>query len=481
MKQSVILFCLMLMVFAIYGVVVPDLSAEVKTYDKGFRDDRDGWIFLHIEGEPYERGEQYGYLVAEEYQAAMESYKYMTYHTMGMDYSFFVKIGAGLHKDKIPDELLEEMKGIAAGLTKAGIPATLDDIIGFNAFMEITENWWPSFGAAKYSESAPNGATRGKGRCSAFIATGRATADGKIVIAHETFDDYWNATNENIIVDLVPAEGASIMYQAAGPGFINSQEDWYLTSAGIVMVETSIVGISSYDLNGIPNYVRSRMAMQYGDSIDSVIKIMQESNNGGNAAMWLIGDINTNEIAQLQQGLIYQAVEKKSDGYIFSCNAVSDPRIRNLECSGVGYNDIRRQTGGRRTRFPQLMEKYYGKIDVEIAQKILADTYDVYLKKDLGGGANTICAHYDIDPRYYFSDHSTGIWPDPYSPGGSIDGKVTTAGLAKEMKMWGRWGSADGKDFDSDSYLRENPQWNWQSRVLKSRPSRPWSLFAGKQ
>ena len=32
----------------------------------GFRYDDQGWIFVHIEGEPYQRGYQYGYLVADE-------------------------------------------------------------------------------------------------------------------------------------------------------------------------------------------------------------------------------------------------------------------------------------------------------------------------------------------------------------------------------------------------------------------------------
>jgi len=33
---------------------------------KGYRYDENGWIFLHIEGEPFERGFQRGYLTANE-------------------------------------------------------------------------------------------------------------------------------------------------------------------------------------------------------------------------------------------------------------------------------------------------------------------------------------------------------------------------------------------------------------------------------
>jgi len=45
--------------------------------------------------------------------------------------------------------------------------------------------------------------------------------------------------------------------------------------------------------------------------------------------------------------LRYQSFEKKTDGWYFGDNVPEAPRIRNLECSDTGYNDIRQQT--RRT------------------------------------------------------------------------------------------------------------------------------------
>ena len=35
-------------------------------YEKGFRYNIQGWVYIHIEGEPYERGYQYGYLASSE-------------------------------------------------------------------------------------------------------------------------------------------------------------------------------------------------------------------------------------------------------------------------------------------------------------------------------------------------------------------------------------------------------------------------------
>ena len=35
-------------------------------YGKGYRYNIQGWVYIHIEGEPYERGYQYGYLASAE-------------------------------------------------------------------------------------------------------------------------------------------------------------------------------------------------------------------------------------------------------------------------------------------------------------------------------------------------------------------------------------------------------------------------------
>lgn len=444
----------------------------LKTYGKGWRFDQAGWIYVHIEGKPFERGKQYGFLVAQDYAAILRATKHMTFQTLGMPYEFFVQQAVRLNKGKIPPEFLQEMAGFAAGCREAGVPATLEDIIGWNAWDGLTGYWWLSHGYKLFRDDAPWG--RAKGHCSAFIATGDATADGQIVIGHTTFEDFWAGGMMNVILDLVPSKGHRILMQTA-PGYVMSMSDFFVLGSGLVGLETTIIEINTYDLRGIAEWIRVRKAMQYAEDIEGFIRIMQNGNNGDNAASWLIGDTKTNEICRFEQGYVYQSVTKKKNGYFFGCNAVEDPRIRNLECTGVGYNDIRRQTGGRRTRWPQLLDKYYGKIDAKLGMKMLADTWDVYHKRDRGG-ANTICAMYDLDPRRSFSSQS-GCWPDPYSPAGSQDGKVATSALVKQMAMWARWGRANGAPFKAAEFLKEHPQWAWQKPFLKDRPRQPYVLF----
>src|SRR5947207_4898359 len=122
-----------LFVMATVGLLAPSLvraenplmdfqpdPQSVQRYGPAYRYPQAGWIVLHIEGEPYQRGEQHGRLLASEIAA-------------------YVRCCASLHNPKAPDEgwkltrtlvnalflrqfeaeYLEEMKGIADGAAAA--------------------------------------------------------------------------------------------------------------------------------------------------------------------------------------------------------------------------------------------------------------------------------------------------------------------------------------------------------------------------
>ena len=430
-----------------------------------------GWVIVHTEGNPMERGFQHGYMMATEYKEALRVASYMCEQTTGMNISFFMEKAVELYAKSVPKYLVQEMTGIAAGLTRAGVPTTYNQILGWNMYCELTESWWPLHADEYTTYYFHKGR---KDKCSAFVATGSATKDGKIVIGHETFDDFGLQQAYNIALEIVPEDGNSFIMQCA-PGFVSSQEDFYINSAGIATVETTILGLMSYTTDGIPYFIRTRNAIQFGSTIDEFVYEMNKGNNGGMNASWLIADINTNEIARFEQGLYYQSLEKKTDGYYFGCNVVWDTKIRNLECRGeTGFNDPRMQTGARRIRWPQLLDPNLGKIDAVTGMEMLADTYDVYLDKEQPS-CRTICSHYDVDPREFAPPVTA--WSEPYTPAGSTDGKVTTAELAADLKFWGRIGRADGIEFDVDTFFKEHPEWSWQKGYLKSRPTKPWVII----
>ncbi|MSS83649.1 peptidase C45 [Actinomycetaceae bacterium WB03_NA08] len=439
--------------------------------DQGTLSEINGWHHLKVKGNPYEIGFQHGYLLAPQYKDALRTYTAMTLECFGMEYSFFVEAATRMHKDKVPAYLMEELRGLAEGFTAAGVSTTVDDLLGWNAWMELTDYWWPTV-AEKYSKNPPKG-PRGS-HCSGLVATGSATPDGKVVLAHESFDEFWSGQYFNVVLDITPDDGNRIVMQTVA-GYLASMTDYYVTSAGLAITETTLAGFRGYDEKRVPEYVRARNAAQFGNDIDHWVELMNKDNNGGYANTWLLADANTGEIARYEEGLIYQKLDRTKDGTFFGCNAAFDPRIRNLECADVGFNDPRQQTGARRQRFMQLLEQYHGKIDVEMAKKILADTYDPYLGYQ-NPSSRGICSHYDVDPQYY-ADDPTAVWNVPFYPAGSVDGKAVGAKEILAMQMWGRYGRADGVEFDADEFLREHPLWNWQEGYLKTRPSQPWTLF----
>jgi len=441
-------------------------TTKVTEYEKGYRFDKNGWIYVHIEGEPYERGFQHGYLVASELDEILESLKYLTYWNTGKKWDFFVDAGEKLFVPRIDEEFLEEMKGIAEGAQSAGVDITWEEVLAWNGYSELTGYWWPNEKAGKFAK----GDQTDKDRCSAFIATGSATREGRIVMAHNSWETFEQGQFFNLILDIQPAEGHRIFMQSV-PGYIHSMADFFVTNAGIMGTETTIGGFGDYDPNEVPEFFRVRKAMQYADDLDQFVKMMEKKNNGGYANSWLLADANTGEIMRLELGLNYQNVERKTDGYFVGFNAPVDPRIRNLECSNTGYADIRMPAGARRVRLTQLMEEHYGEIDVEAAQEVLADHYDVYLQKEDNPCSRTVEGHYELDRFEYWGARL------PYQPAGAVDGKVMDSNMAKDLSFWARWGSSSGMAFDAKKFLAEHTQYSHLEGYLKDRPTQPWTLF----
>ena len=247
-----------------------------------------GWQHIKVKGTPYECGFQEGYLLADEYQDALRVYKFMTLETFGMTYEWFAEQALKLHCDKIPTRWLEELRGMAEGLTAAGIPTTTDDMIAWNDWMEITGYWWPQ-NAGKVM-SRPLMKTHRKEHCSAIVATGSATVDGKPYLGHESFDEFWSGQYFNVCKRVEPDDGYAFIMQASAPCMLSSMTDFYVTAAGLNITETTLAGFDRYDDAGMPEWVRIRDAVQYAATIDEFVERLNKGNNGGYANAWLIAD-----------------------------------------------------------------------------------------------------------------------------------------------------------------------------------------------
>lgn len=459
----------------------------------GERKDKNGWSYICIIGAPYHRGCQHGRLLAERIVSGIKEAKELVVVQTGLEWEFFLHDDYSiLHKWKEVlqhepyREFFEELDGIAQGV-HAVFPEediTVDDLILWNGLEEATTYWLPTVIDEVYERLSGQSGVRTRGNfasgahdhCSAFIATGSYTADGKIVLAHNSFTPYENGNYSNVIQYIVPDKGYPFIMQSQ-PGYIHSMSDFYLTRTGkdrgLMVSETTIGGFSAFGPEGVPEFARIRLAVQYADTLDAFVDMFWQNNNGGYANSWLVGDIFTNEIMRFEAGLKFFRVDKATDGYFAGFNAPEDPRIRNLECTNSGYADIRRHQGARQVRIPQLMEAYKGEIDVETAKKILADHYDVYLNKE-NPCSRTVCSHYELDERSYMSQSDR---PVPFQPRGAVDGVAASAEDAKELALWARWGSSCGTPFYADEFLKKHPQFEYLRPYLKDRPAQPWTKW----
>ncbi len=256
----------------------------------------------------------------------------------------------------------------------------------------------------------------------------------------------------------------------ASPGWIHSGTDFFVTDAGLVGAETTMAGLDGFDPEGVPEFSRMRRATQDADGIDAWVEIMRRGNNGGYANAWLLGDVNTGEIARLELSLKSAVLERTKDGWFAGANVPASLRILRQEADYV-ETDIRRSGAARDVRWRQLLSQARGSIDVEKAKRFEADHRDVWAGTDRPGSRG-LCAHYELD-----RDPVGSFAGAPFAPVGAIDAKVVDARMARQMSFAARWGSGCGRPFDAAAFLAAQPQFGWMAGILRSRPSEPWVVF----
>jgi hypothetical protein len=443
----------------------------IQKIKNGMTYEKNGWKYISISGKPRERGYAYGYLCAEEFTEIQSLLAFLMMEAYGQEWQYFIdeiSIGFKDMTEKDFPELYEEMEGITEGLNAAGCKTTIDEIIAWNFYCSIP--YWYSI----VSESRVAKEGGAKDRCSAFMAVGDWTEDGKIVCAHNSFTDYLDGQYSNIVLDIKPDKGHRMIMQTS-PCWIWSGTDFFVTSKGIIGTETTIGGFIPYEKK-YPIGYRIRKAMQYGNTMNEYCEILLHENSGDYANSWLFGDTNTNEILRIELGLKYHNIERTKNGFFIGFNAPYDEKIRNLEVNNSGFYDIRRHQGARMVRLGDLMDEHKGKLNIEIAKKIIGDHYDVYLGKE-NPCSRTVCSHYDLDAREYMSDPSR---PKPFAPHGAVDGIVCNTSLAKKMSFVGKFGSSCDIGFNKDDFCRKHRQYYKYCPYLKDRPAQPWTVFASE-
>jgi len=319
----------------------------VRWADDGYRYDDRGWIFVHIEGKPYQRGYQFGYLVADEIVAYLT--KLATQENPKdppAGWAALRGMADALMLRKFDEEFLTEMKGIADGAARAGAKyddrrIDLLDIVTLNSVVDLGQ----LRGALRVTPHALTGRSFLSAeeemkipdqlhRCSSFAASGPATADGRVVFGQIFMWSGYTGVHFNVLCDVQPSDGHRLVYQTF-PGGIHSGTDFYMNSAGIIIGETTVAQ-TPFDSNGTPQSNRIRKAAQYASSIDDVAQILRDGNNGLYTNDWPIADVKTSEVAILLLGTRAEKLWRSSDnpapfgtpGFLWANNNPRDLGVR---------------------------------------------------------------------------------------------------------------------------------------------------------
>ena len=449
------------------GVTVDDATgvepwpapSAVTTYGPAYRYPVGGWIYLHIEGHPYERGYQHGYLMAKEIPQYMERCAAeLDPKNKTKSWNLARTTATALFLHGFDKEILEEMKGIADGASDAGArwegrSIDLTDIMVVNTTVELGDlssalSVTPN-GLEGLRLAAPNYVNRKHGaaldHCSAFAATGAATRDGRMVIGHTTWWPLTLAEQTNVMLDIKPVTGHRVLMQSY-PGGIESGTDWYQNDAGVVLTETTI-NQSPFNIHGTPIAYRARKAIQYGDDIDKVVEYLSTNNNGLYTNEWLLGDARTNEVALFELGTYKSRLYRSSkndwfggtEGFYWGDNNAKDLAVRleeNPDTNGAP-SYIPYVPTDRDLKWQALYREHKGKIDEQFG---------------------------------FMAFHTA-----PLVSATAMDAKVVTSDMASRMMVWAEFGKPNQRErlpskADRDEYPRNDGLYTSGYRLISTAP-----------
>jgi len=447
----------------------PSIPSSATSALPGYRFEKGGWTYVHLEGTPSQIGFEHGQLLAAEIEDMVGVIRLENTHNTKRNWKFYREAGRKMLWPHIDAEYQQELEGIAKGVQSQGVKLDVWDIVALNGGIELPQYYVPWLNKRERAANAPH--ITPEGRCSAFIATGSYTTGGKIVIAHNNWTSYAEGSRWTMIFDIQPEHGHRMLMDGA-PGIITSQDDFGVNDAGLMITETTISQFEGRDPDGKPEFVRSRKALQYGSSIDEYVALIKEGNNGGYANDWLIGDRKTGEIAYLELGLKNTPLWRSKDGYFVSSNYARDPELIKNETDGFKLNDLSYSPNARRVTWEKRMAEFKGRIDIDLAEKFLADHDDSFTGKNEADD-RTLCGHVDR------AKLGVPQWDwGPYFPGGSVTGKVMDSDLAAKLSLVAHAGHPCGEDFLAAPFLAAHPEYGYLKPILKDMISGPWTAFA---
>ncbi len=398
-------------------------AEAVQWYGPAFRYNDRGWTFVHIEGEPYARGVQYGSLLSREICLYIEKLAVgANTDNPKAGWSGMRTLTDAMFLRKYDEEYLVEMRGICDGAARSGAtllgrPIDFLDIVTMNSAVDLGQlgdalarTITPLSGRTFHADEDEAAAPDRLHKCSSFLANGSATPDGGIVFGQLFMWNGYTGVHWSVICDVVPAQGHRLVYETF-PGGIHSGADFYINDAGIMIGETTVMQ-TPFDAEGTPQSSRIRKAAQYAGSIDEVVRILTEKNNGLYTNDWLIGNARSNETAILLLGTkkwrLWRSGNHDFPGgttdFYWSVNNAKDPEVRKEYVPDPANAPVDLAYGAvnRDIAFVNFYKERKGKIDVTAAFDVLASS--------------------------------------PINRPHACDGKVTTSEMARQLMLYAHFG-----------------------------------------
>ena len=359
----------------------------------GYRFERGGWVYVHLEGAPADIGYQHGYLLAPEIEEGLRIVQFKDVRRTKRDWGFYRATAQNILWPHIDEEYQQELQGIADGLKARGSSWTC------GTWSRSTR--WKRSRITTFPMLDKQEKQRQRSRSESARQLQRVCRDGVLDQRPQAGDRAQQLDRQRdrqaLDDDLRHRAHAWLSHADRRlSGNHRQRRRFRHQLRGNDGDGDDHCRILWFDPNGKPEFVRARKAAQYANSIDQYVEIMLEGNNGGYANDWLLADNKTGEIARFEDGLKIHRVWRTKNGYFEGANFPSDPELIKTE-TDFDPTNMSSSPNARRVRWQQLLPANKGQIDLAMGEKFLADHYDTYEGKE-DRNYRGLCGHADTSP-----------------------------------------------------------------------------------
>src|SRR5260221_12826823 len=131
----------------IYSQPATSATSSDPRLAKATREDKAGWIYVHLEGSPKDIVFQHGSLLATEIDDLIKTMQYFLPHNSGKDWTFYREAVKKMFWNKIDPEYQEEITGMTKGLKTKAYHYDVHEHEVVNGNIELAKDHVPSLTA----------------------------------------------------------------------------------------------------------------------------------------------------------------------------------------------------------------------------------------------------------------------------------------------------------------------------------------------